>query len=250
MTLSCRPLFPLLIAALFTASACTTSKKVPYMQDAASFSRQKIPVAYDIAIGNDDLLSIIVGSKDTVLAIPFNRGQSQGYLVNAKGAINFPIFGEITAAGLTPVALAEHIRTRIVRDGYIRDATVTVKLLNFKVSVMGEVNRPGVYPIPTERVTILEALSLAGDMTVFGKRDKVLIVREQDGEREMHYIDINSTQLFNSPYYYLHQNDLVYVEPNKSRSQQSEFNPRVPVIVAGVSALTSIASLIIILIRK
>lgn len=228
-------------------SACSSSKKVPYLQDAASFTKQKIPSAYQVTIGNDDLLSIHVSSKDTILAIPFNRAAGAGYLVNSKGAITFPVFGEITAAGLTPTSLADFLKNRIIRDGYIRDPAVSVKLMNFKVSVMGEVNRPGVYPIPTERVTVLEALSLAGDMSVYGRRDKVLIVREEDGQRETHYIDLNSTVLFDSPWYYLKQNDVVYVEPNKARAQQSEFNPRLPLIVAAVSALTSVASLIILI---
>ena len=217
------------------------------MQDAATFARQKIG-AYRIKIENDDLLSIMVSSKDTVLARPFNRVPGgQGYLVSANGSIDYPVFGEISAAGLTASDLADSIKSMIIRGGHIKDPVVAVKLMNFKVSVMGEVNRPGVFPVPSERVTVLEAISMAGDMSVYGRRDKVLIVREEDGLRDMHYIDVNSTALFSSPYYYLKQNDLVYVEPNKAKAAQSDFDPRLPVILAGATVLTSIASLIILI---
>jgi protein involved in polysaccharide export with SLBB domain len=236
------------IAILISTQSCITAKKVPYMQDAGRFVRQKIPDSYQIRIDNDDLLSIVVTSRDTVLAQPFNRTpERQGYLVDAEGTITFPVFGEMKVAGLTPSQLADSLKAGIIRKGYIKDAVVSVKLLNFKISVMGEVNKPGVYPIPTERVTVLEALSLAGDMSVYGKRDKVLVVREENGVREMRYIDVNSTTLFNSPYYFLRQNDLVYVEPNKARSTQSESNQRLPLLLGGISVLATLASLIIVI---
>jgi exopolysaccharide biosynthesis WecB/TagA/CpsF family protein len=236
-----------LIAALFMAS-CTGSKKVAYLQDAAGYARQKIAGAYPVKIGIDDVLSVTVSSKDTVLTRPFSRSPGgQGFLVDADGNIDYPVFGQIKAAELTTTALADSIRTRLINGGHIKDPIVTVKLLNFKISVMGEVNRPGVFPIPSERVTVLEAITMAGDMTVYGRRDKVLIIREEDGQRDMHYLDVNSTALFSSPYYYLRQNDLVYVEPNKAKAAQSEFDPRLPVILTGASVLTSLVSLIILI---
>jgi len=218
------------------------------MQDAGAFTRQPIFATYQIRIENDDLLSIAVSSKDTVLARPFNRAPGgQGYLVDAAGNISFPVFGEMKVAGLTPAVLSDSIKERIIRGGYIKDAAVAVKLSNFKIAIMGEVNRPGVFPIPSERVTVLEALSLAGDMSIYGKRDRVLVIREEDGQRDMHYLDVNSTELLNSPYYYLRQNDLVYVEPNRSRAGQSEFNPRLPEILTAASVLTSLVSLIVLI---
>jgi polysaccharide export outer membrane protein len=247
MTLSSR-LFILLIATLCTTASCTVSKKIPYLQDAASFDRQKIDGGYAIKIENDDLLSIAVSSKDTLLAIPFNRTPGgRGYLVNTSGSIDFPVFGEMKIAGWTPAALADTLRRKIVHGGYIRDPAVSVRLLNFKVSVMGEVNKPGVFPVTTERVTLLEALSMAGDMSIYGKRDKVLVVREEGGQRETHYLDVNSTAIFSSPYYYLRQNDLVYVEPNKARAAESEYSSRLPVLLTAASVLTSLASLIILI---
>lgn len=238
----------LLIAALYTTSSCTTYKKVAYLQDAPAYTRQKIPATYEIKIEDDDMLSIAVSSRDTALALPFNHAPGgQGYLVSSDGNIIFPVFGEMKVAGQTPSSLAGSIKERIIKEGYIKDPGVSVKLMNFKVSVMGEVNKPGVYPIPTQRVTVLEAISLAGDMSIFGRRDRVLVVREEGGQREMHYMDVSSTDLFNSPYYYLRQNDLVYVEPNKPRAQQSEYNPRLPIYLAGASVLVSLASLIILI---
>lgn len=235
------------IAALSTIS-CTSSKKVAYMQDAAFYNRQKIMGVYPLKIANDDVLSIVVSSKDTVLARPFNRAPGgQGFPVNAKGCIDYPVFGEMKVSGLTAVALEDSIKSRLIEGGHIKDAIVAVKLVNFKISVMGEVNRPGVFPIPSERVTVLEAISMAGDMSVYGRRDKVLVVREEDGQRDMHYLDVNSTALFNSPYYYLKQNDLIYVEPNQAKAAQSEYDPRLPVILTGASVLTSLVSLIILI---
>lgn len=249
LMLKCRQKIKLftLIAILFTVS-CTSSKKVAYLQDAALYSKQKISGAYPIKIGIDDVLSIVVSSRDTVLTKPFNRSPGgQGFLVDAGGNIDYPVFGQIKAAGLTATALADSIKARMISGGHIKDPIVAVKLLNFKISVMGEVNRPGVFPIPSERVTILEAITMAGDMTVYGRRDKVLIVREEDGQRDMYYLDVNSTTLFNSPYYYLKQNDLVYVEPNRAKAAQSEYDPRLPVILTGASVLTSLVSLIILI---
>ena len=218
------------------------------MQDAESFGRQKIPADYQITIGNDDVLSIAVSSKDTILAMPFNRPPGgQGYLVSARGTIVFPVFGEVSVAGLSPAVLADSIKERIIRERYIKDPAVSVKIQNFKISIMGEVNRPGVFSVPTQRITILEALSMAGDMSIYGRRDRVLVIREEYGQREMHYLNINSTAIFASPYFYLRQNDLVYVEPNRARAQESEYSPRLPVILAAVTALTSIASLIILI---
>lgn len=242
------PQFFLFISCILFTASCTTSKKVPYLQDAGSYTKQIIPGVFQIKIGNDDMLAIAVSSKDTILAQPFNRVPGgQGYLVNSSGNIVFPIFGELKAAGRTPTALADTIKTKLVNGGYIKDAAVTVRVQNFKVSVMGEVSRPGVFPIASGRVTILEALSLAGDMTVYGKRDRVLIIREEDGQRDMKYIDVNSTALFDSPYFYLRQNDVVYVEPNKAKSSESQYSTGLPVILTGASVLTSLISLIVLI---
>jgi len=240
-------LFTLIAAALFIVS-CTGSKKVAYLQDAEGYPRQKIAGAYPVKIGVDDVLSITVSSKDTVLTRPFNRSPGgQGFLVDAGGNIDYPVFGQIKAAGLTATALSDSIKAKLIEGGHVKDPIVAVKLLNFKISVMGEVNRPGVFPIPSERVTVLEAITMAGDMTVYGRRDKVLVIREEDGQRDMHYLDVNSTALFSSPYYYLKQNDLVYIEPNKAKAAQSEYDPRLPVILTGASVLTSLVSLIILI---
>ena len=231
--------------------SCTAPKNIAYMQNAPVYGKQNNNMSYQVKIQNDDLLSIYVFSKDSALAAPFNpiapnEGVKQ-YLVGADGFIDFPIFGKVKAYGLSRIELAANLRNRLVNDGFIKDAIVTVKMLNFKISVMGEVAKPGVYAVPTERITILEAVSMAGDLTIYGKRDKVLIVRENDGVRDMQYVDLQSTSLFNSPYYYLHQNDVVYIEPNKSKSIQSDYNPRVPIVLSSISVAASIISLLVLI---
>ncbi len=245
MTLSLRLL--LSCAILCAAASCTVSKKVPYLQDAATYNRQVIDANYQLKIGCDDLLSIAVSSRDTILAMPFNRTAGRGFLVSSSGNIEYPMFGQIKAAGKTTAMLADSIKTKIIEGGYIKDPSVSVRLMNFKVSVMGEVNKPGVFPVNTERVTVMEALGMAGDMSIYGRRDKVLVIREEEGQRDLHYLDFNSTGIFNSPYYYLRQNDVVYVEPNKPRTGDASYSSRLPVLLTAASVLTSLASLIILI---
>jgi polysaccharide export outer membrane protein len=147
-----------------------------------------------------------------------------GYLVDQEGDIDFPILGKIKARGMTRNQLREHIKTLLIDGGYLRDPIITINFLNFKVSVQGEVNQPGSFYISGERITLLEALSMAGDLTIYGRRDRVVVIREANGERAMLNHDLTSTELFTSPYYYLQQNDIVYVEPNVRRAQQSRIN--------------------------
>jgi len=139
------------------------------------------------------------------------------------------------------------IKEKLIAEGQLTDPIVTVNFLNFKVSVQGEVNRPGSFNIPGERITLLEALSMAGDLTIYGRRDRVLVIREHKGNRTMLYHDLTSTNVFNSPFYFLQQNDVVYVEPNKRRIQQSDINQNnsVSVWLSVVSVLITTASLII-----
>ncbi|NML37257.1 polysaccharide export protein [Chitinophaga sp. G-6-1-13] len=230
--------------------SCSAPRHVSYFQNAASFGKQPVEKSYKVNIQNDDLISIMVASKDTDLAVPFNKlnpdGTAYGYLVDAKGEIDFPLLGTLQVTRQTTDGLALLLKKRLISEGYIKDPTVIVRLLNFKVSVIGEVTKPGVFPVSTERITILEAIGMAGDLSIYGKRDKILVVREKDGEREMHYLDIQSTDLLSSPYYYLQQNDVVYVEPNKAKAMQGDYKTRVlPLVLSGVSVLASIASVLI-----
>lgn len=242
-------------------AACSAPKEVLYLQDISLIKEEAIDKSYEVIIHKDDLLAIIVNSKDPELALPFNMplvsyqigGQNVsqqrlvGYLVNQDGNIDFPILGEIHVEGLTRMQVTELIKKRLIEEELIKDPIVTVQFLNFKVSVIGEVGRPGTFDISGDRITLLEALSMAGDLTIYGRRDRVAVIREKDGKRSILYHDLRSSEIFQSPCYYLQQNDIVYVEPNNAKTGQSRINSNnsVGVWLSGVSVLASITSLLV-----
>jgi len=246
------------MAVFFTA--CTSIKKIIYLQDVVPLKQQEIEQKYEVIIHGDDLLAIMVNSRDPELALPFNMpmvsyqlgsnagGQQRvlGYLVDTNGNIDFPILGEIHVEGLTRMQLTELIKNKLIEGDLIKDPIVTVQFLNFKISVMGEVGRPGSFTISGDRITLLEALSMAGDLTIYGRRDRVGVIRENNGKRTILFHDLRSADIFNSPCYYLQQNDIVYVEPNKAKSGQSSINQNnsIGVWVSVISLLTTIAVLI------
>ena len=246
------------MAVFFTA--CTSTKKIIYLQDVVPLKQQEIEQKYEVIIHGDDLLAIMVNSRDPELALPFNMpmvsyqlgsntgGQQRvlGYLVDTNGNIDFPILGEIHVEGLTRMQLTELIKNKLIEGDLIKDPIVTVQFLNFKISVMGEVGRPGSFTISGDRITLLEALSMAGDSTIYGRRDRVGVIRENNGKRTILFHDLRSADIFNSPCYYLQQNDIVYVEPNKAKSGQSSINQNnsIGVWVSVISLLTTIAVLI------
>ena len=242
-------------------AACSAPKEVLYLQDISLIKEEAIDKSYEVIIHKDDLLAIIVNSKDPELALPFNMplvsyqigGQNVsqqrlvGYLVNQDGNIDFPILGEIHVEGLTRMQVTELIKKRLIEEELIKDPIVTVQFLDFKVSVIGEVGRPGTFDISGDRITLLEALSMAGDLTIYGRRDRVAVIREKDGKRSILYHDLRSSDIFQSPCYYLQQNDIVYVEPNNAKTGQSRINSNnsVGVWLSGVSVLASITSLLV-----
>ncbi len=251
----------MLMCVVVLCTSCASSKKVVYLQDVVPLKQQVIEQKYEVYIHNDDLLAIMVNSKNPELALPFNMpmvtyqlgSQSApqqrvlGYLVDTNGDIDFPILGKLHVAGLTRLQLTDLIKQRLIEEDLIKDPIVTVQFLNYKVAVMGEVNRPGSFNISGDRITLLEALSMAGDLTIYGRRDRVAVIREKDGKRTILFHDLRSADIFNSPCYYLQQNDIVYVEPNKSKAGQSEINQNksVGVWLSAASILVSIASLIV-----
>ena len=250
-----------LICMVVLIAACSAPKEVLYLQDISLIKEEAIDKSYEVIIHKDDLLAIIVNSKDPELALPFNMplvsyqigGQNVsqqrlvGYLVNQDGNIDFPILGEIHVEGLTRMQVTELIKKRLIEEELIKDPIVTVQFLNFKVSVIGEVGRPGTFDISGDRITLLEALSMAGDLTIYGRRDRVAVIREKDGKRSILYHDLRSSDIFQSPCYYLQQNDIVYVEPNNAKTGQSRINSNnsVGVWLSGVSVLASITSLLV-----
>ncbi len=198
---------------------------------------------------------ILVESETPKVAAPFNKQTNKqinletgynnfnginpildGYLVSKNGEIVFPILGKLKVSGLTHQELGVLIEEKLKSGQHITDPMVTVKLLNYKIYVMGEVARPGVVNVDNEKITILEALSAAGDLTIYGLRDNVTVVREHNGKRQIGNVDLTSKDLFSSPYYYLQQNDVIYVEPNNRRKRQGVQD------LTALSAATSIAS--------
>ena len=242
-------------------ASCSAPKEVLYLQDIASIKEENIDKNYEVIIHKDDLLAILVNSKDPELALPFNmpvvtyqigaqttaQQRLLGYLVDQNGDIDFPILGKIHVEGLTRMQVTELIKQKLMSEDLIKDPIVTVQFLNFKVSVMGEVTRPGTFDISGDRITLLEALSMAGDLTIYGRRDRVAEIREKDGKRRILYHDLRSSDIFQSPCYYLQQNDIVYVEPNKAKTGQSRINSNnsVGVWLSAVSVLASITSLMV-----
>ena len=233
-----------LAAVLLGLVSCNpeTFKKINYLQDIHGDTTMGMKVNRGIIIQPQDQLSIIVTSRDPKMAIPFNLsvsnfytgselassgGSSQritGYVVNNEGNINFPSLGALHAAGLNRWELQDLIKDRLADEGLLKDAVVTVEFLNFKVSVLGEVASPGTYSVTGDKITILQALALARDLTIYGQRENVQVIREQNGQRQIYTLDLTSSSIFDSPAYYLQQNDVVYVTPSKLRAGQGEIN--------------------------
>ena len=223
---------------IFVITSCVTPSNVVYFQDAGDFLRNRNVASYEVIIHQDDLLAIMVNSMATEAALPYNLPMSNyyvggesfgqqrllGYLVDNDGNIDFPVLGKIHVEGLTRNQLRELLKGMLIDGGHLTDPIITINFMNFKISVQGEVSRPGSFIITGERVTLLEALSMAGDLTIYGRRDRVLVIRETKGDRIMLNHDLTSKDLFSSPCYYLQQNDIVYVEPNVRRVQQSNIN--------------------------
>ena len=242
------------------------------VKDIASFQNkvinepEKIDKHAGIVIQPKDMLSIVVSSRNPELVVMFNLpmvqhmagseiagGSSQqrllGYVVDNNGCIDFPVLGTLKVAGLTRWELAEMIKKRLLKEGYLTDAVVTVEFMNFKVSVLGEVTAPGTYSIEGDKVTILQALSLARDLTIYGQRENVSVIRERDGERIIYQINLCDVDLFKSPAYYLQQNDVIYVEPSIEKARQSTIDDKklrlTTIAISSSSLLVSVASLIV-----
>lgn len=256
-----RTLTLLSVVLIALLNSCASREKLQYFQgiEQAAYADS---ITYNPILKQDDLLSIIVSAASVEATANFNLtsygvgasgsgtvGSSKeqpaalSYLVDNKGYIDFPVLGQLKVAGLTRNDAMIMIKTQL--KNYIKDPFVTMRILNFKIIVQGEVATPGVFPIATERVTLPEALAMAGDLTIFGKRDNILIIRENEGKKTYNFIDITNADFINSPFYYLSQNDLIYVEPNKVRMNASASGPNIGLVFASISLLLTIATLII-----
>jgi len=242
----------LILITLFSTS-CST-KKVVYFNGINDVTlKSKFPPNIESAIQINDLLSITVSSANPAASAIFNAPNEStpttnsatfgntltiGYLVNLDGDILFPVLGKIHAQGLTKSQLRALLTKELVESKQLIDPIITIRQLNFRVSVLGEVSKPGVYTTPNEKISLLEALSFAGDITIYGKKDNVLLVREDDkGDKLIARIDLTSSALFTSPYYYLKSNDVIYVEPSQNREKKERFAQVTPIILSVISLL-------------
>lgn len=262
---SCRVsfLFMLLACVLGGMTSCVSSKKMLYLQGADKLHEnpQKIENNYELRIKPDDQLLITINSKAPELLTPFansqvlgsssstNTQETTGLLVSQSGKIEIPVLGEMQAAGLTRQELADAIKNKLIEGEYIKDPTVLVRFKGAKIVVLGEVGSPGVKDLPGERVTILEAIGLAGDLPPTAHRENILVIREENGERKSYSVDLTSGEdILNSPVFYLQQNDVVYVEPNKAINVKG--SSALTYLSAGssiIGVLASVLSLIFIL---
>ena len=250
----------LIVSTLLIFTGCTTQKKLAYFNTVTASSAESINAQLkneraDARILTDDRLSITVSALDpnavAIYNLPFVSFASPGsdqiyaspvlqsYLVNSQGNINFPVLGEIKLEGLTLTEAGNLIKNKLAE--HVADPIVNIQFVNFRITVLGEVLRPGQFPVTSERVTILDALGLAGDMTAYGRRDNVLLTRNNNGKLEFARINLNSDEVFKSPYFYLQQNDVIYVEPNTVKSISSQ---DIPLYLSSLSTLATLVTLI------
>ena len=240
--------------------SCKPRAEVVYYQNIDGLANAEQSNSYEIKIQPDDLLMIIVSADDPETAIPFNlsnisvpsagsinaaQGQliMQSYLVNANGMIDFPVLGKLQVGGLSRSEVLQLLQIKISK--YIKNPIINLRIMNFKVSVQGEVTLPGTYPVSSERITLIEAISMAKDLTIYGKRDNILIIREINGTKSYNRVDITKADFINSPFYYLAQNDVVYVEPNKTRINGGAVGANTGVIISITSLLITVITLIV-----
>ena len=239
---------------------CAPRKDLVYYQNIDSLVTSEKANTYEIKIQPDDLLMVIVSAEDPESAMPFNLttvsvpsvagmntfvGQQslQTYLVDANGFIDFPVLGKLQVGGLSRSELLQVLETRIAK--YIKNPIINIRRMNFKISVQGEVNAPGTYTVNSDRITLIEAISLARDLTIYGKRNNVLIIREINGVKSFNRVDITNADFINSPFYYLSQNDVVYVEPNKVRINGAAVGSNTGVIISVTSLLITLITLMV-----
>ncbi len=258
--------FRLLLLVLPLLFVSCHTKEIAYISDAQRDSAQDILAVYTATILPGDQLYIYVESKTPESVIPFNQethkvtltgssleyldtlrrgvidqsksnissesqqyvAEVEGYFVSEKGTINFPILGQLSVVGITQDSLKHYLEQRLKEDGYVIDPVVTTKLMNFRVTVVGEVRAPQQIHVPGTRLTILEALAICGDITDYGQRENVVIMRDENGQKTLGEVDLTKKEMLDSPYYYLHNNDVVYIEPNNRQKRMSDRNDDIP----------------------
>ena len=255
-----------ILGALLLAS-CATNKRAAYIQQVQTDIPTAIEQDYQIRIKPLDRLTVTINSKDPELAAPFNAASSYNSLnglssyssssngnlqiltVDKEGKIQLPIIGEIDCDGLTRNELAKKIENTIRENGMVHDPIVIIQFADVKFSVLGEVARPGQFSITKDRISLFDALAMAGDLTIYGQRENVALIREENGMRTVHYFDLKNPDILTSPYFYLQQADVVYVTPNKYKAQAGEINQNRSFYISLVSVAVSVATLLVTITR-
>lgn len=257
-----------LCVVLYCLSSCGSVKDLAYFQsDSKNIEKQIIqdnPSVHESLIRNKDIVTVSIGTINKETASIFNipntyvssTGYANGvgypsYIVDNKGEINLPVLGSVQIAGLSEQVAGEKIKQQLM-EKYLKEViSVDVRIINYQVSILGEVTRPGRYPVENGKVNIFQALSLAGDMTIYGDRKEVKLLRElENGNKEVITLDLNNIDIVNSPYFYLQQGDVLYVQPNKARAQSSGISSGTTIWFSVVSVLTSVATLLVSVLRK
>ena len=261
------------LLAVVVFSSCAGRKALVYLQDMEELKEYPVYQKYEAVIHRDDRLSITVSCKNPELTLPFNipgssdysvgadgevtavmpaspgtDNTNKGYLVDVNGEIDFPVLGKLKVEGLTRNQLTEMIKQRLIEEDLIKDPIVMVNFQNFKITVMGEVGSPGTYDVKGERITLLEALAKAGDITDEGRPDRVAVIREYDNKRRILFHDVRSREIFNSPCYYLQQNDIVYVEPSSAKARDNA-QRTFSMFSMLLSFITTVTSIIVLAVR-
>lgn len=237
-------------------TSCASRKEVIYFQDANQFETLVDENPFTTKFKIDDLVSIHVSTLDPEASAPFNLNRGGGqdsrllteqvdYLIDKDGEIDFPVVGKIKVMGLSPSEARNLLRDKL--SDYLKNPIINIRIRNFTVTILGSVNRPGTYNVNGEQISILEALGLAGDINIKGRRDNIMVIRDFNGAKVYNRIDLNKKQALKSPVYYLTQNDVVYVEPNKSGKTASNLDQRASIAVSIISVL--ITSSVVLLTR-
>jgi polysaccharide export outer membrane protein len=249
MKFSTKTVFSYICISLFLCS-CVSKKKLVYLQGIDNQKSYDSSVRYEPKLQPDDLLNVIVSAENPEVTVPFNLPQIQGnyqlnenqtniktYLIDNDGYIEFPVVGKVKLGGLTRSQAISVLAEKV--SFYIKNPSINLRILNYKISVIGQVTKPGSYTIPSERITFLEALSLAGDLGVYGKRNNILVIHEEEGKKTYTRIDLTKTDILSLENYYLSQNDIIYVEPNKTWINSSVVGPNIAMFLSGLTVVLS-----------
>jgi polysaccharide biosynthesis/export protein len=239
-------------------SSCVDTRKAVYFNNITDSKIAAATKDLEPIIQHNDIIAIHVSSLNPEASLIFNTpkstsnlstggsivvsGEANGYLVNPDGTIQFPVLGNLKAVGLTKSQLKEVIIKNLLEKKLLVDPIVDIRFVNFRVTVLGEVGRPAVVNVPNEKISILEAIGMAGDLTIYANRENVLLIRETNGVKEIKRLNLNTNEIFSSPYYYLKSNDVVYAEPNKTKVRSTSQSWQIlPIVIASLSFLVIVA---------